>query len=92
MKWVDDLIVYRPKTILFLILLLTGFFADHARHIHLDSSVDSLLPKDDPEKGYYDEVRRLFGSDEIGVIAVIADDIYTPAVLQKIERLTEEIR
>jgi predicted RND superfamily exporter protein/CRP-like cAMP-binding protein len=92
MKWVDDLIVYRPKTILFLILLLTGFFADHARHIHLDSSVDSLLPKDDPEKGYYDEVRRLFGSDEIGVVAVIADDIYTPAVLQKIERLTEEIR
>ncbi len=92
MKWVDDLIVYRPKTILFLILLLTGFFADHARHIHLDSSVDSLLPKDDAEKGYYDEVRRLFGSDEIGVIAVIADDIYTPAVLQKIERLTQEIR
>jgi uncharacterized protein len=92
MKWVDDLIIYRPKIILFLILLLTGFFAYHARYIRLDSSVDSLLPKDDPEKGYYDEVRHLFGSDEIGVIGVIADNIYTPQVLQKIKRLTDEIQ
>jgi hypothetical protein len=92
MQRVYDLIIYRPKTILFLILLLTGFFAYHARHIHLDSSVDSLLPKDDPEKGYYDEVRHLFGSDEIGVIGVIADNVYTPVVLQKIKRLTEQIR
>ena len=61
-----SLIVDRPKTVLFLVLLLTGFFVIHARHIHLDSSVDSLLPRDDPEKTYYDEVRRQFGSDEIG--------------------------
>jgi len=33
------LIVHRPKTILFLIILLTGFFASHARHIRVDSSV-----------------------------------------------------
>lgn len=92
MQRVYALIVTRPKTILFFVLVVTVFFASHARHIHLDSSVDSLLPKDDPEKAYYDEVRRLFGSDEIGVIGVIADNIYTPAVLQKIKRLTDEIK
>ncbi|HEV8712116.1 MAG TPA: MMPL family transporter [Candidatus Binatia bacterium] len=92
MQRVSYLIVHRPKTILFLLLLLTGFFAYHARHIHLDSSVDSLLAKDDPEKGYYDEVRHLFGSDEIGVIGVVADNVYTPPVLQKIKRLTDEIK
>ena len=85
------LIVHRPKTVLLLVLLLTGFFAIHARHIHLDSSVDSLLPRDDPEKTYYEEIRRQFGSDEIGVIGVIADDVYSPQVLQKIKRLTESI-
>lgn len=92
MQRVYDLIIHRPKSILFFILLLTGFFANHARHIHLDSSVESLLPKNDPEKAYYDEIRQQFGSDEIGVIGVIADNIYTPAVLQKIQRLTEAIR
>ena len=92
MQRVSYLIVHRPKTIVFLILLLTGFFAYHVQHIHLDSSVDSLLARDDPEKGYYDEVRHQFGSDEIGVIGVIADNIYTPQVLQKIKRLTDEIK
>ena len=91
MERVYHLIVYKPKSVLFLILLLTGFFAYHARHIRLDSSVDSLLPKEDPEKHYYNEVRQLFGSDEIGIIGLITDNIYTAAVLQKIKRLTEEI-
>jgi predicted RND superfamily exporter protein len=78
------LIVHRPKTILFFIFLLTVFFAYHARHIRLDSSVESLLPKDDPNKEYYDEVRQLFGSDEIGIIGLITDSVYTPEVLQKV--------
>src|SRR5215470_13514617 len=54
--------------------------------------VESLLHKDDPEKTYYDKVRQQFGSDEIGVIGIITDNIYTPRSLQKIQRLTDAIR
>lgn len=39
MERVYHLIVYRPKIILLLIFLLTAFFAYHARHIRLDSSM-----------------------------------------------------
>ena len=92
MTRVYDLIVHRPKSIVLSILLLTGFFAYHAQHIRLDSSVESLLPRGDTEKAYYDEVRGLFGSDEVGVIGIIADNVYAPHVLAKIKRLTEEIR
>jgi predicted RND superfamily exporter protein len=59
------LILHRPKSILILIFLLTAFFAYHAQYVRLDSSVESLLPKGDAEKAYYDEVRNLFGSDEV---------------------------
>lgn len=86
------LIIHRPKSILFIILLLTAFFAYHARHIRIDSSVEALLPRGDPEKQYYDEIRRTFGSDDVAVVGVIADTIYTPQTLQKIKRLTEEFR
>jgi hypothetical protein len=92
MEQAYHLIVRRSKSILFLILLLTGFFAYHAQHIRLDSSVESLLPRDDPDKQYYQEVRQLFGDDEMGVIGLVTDDIYTPEVLRKIKRLTEEIK
>jgi predicted RND superfamily exporter protein len=92
MERVWSLIVSRPKPLLLLLFLLTGFFAAHARHIRLNSSVESLLPAEDPEKRYYEEIRHLFGSDEVGVIGVVADNVYTPRVLQKIKRLTDEIQ
>ena len=83
MTRVYDLIVHRPKSIVLSILLLTGFFAYHAQHIRLDSSVESLLPRGDTEKAYYDEVRGLFGSDEVGVIGIITDNVYAPHVLDE---------
>ncbi len=92
MERVYHLVVYRPKTVLLLIVLLTGFFAYHARHVRIDSSAASILPQGDPEKGYYDEVRRLFGSDDVAVIGIITDNIYTPQVLEKVKRLTDEFR
>jgi uncharacterized protein len=92
MARVYSFIVDRPKSVLFLLLLITAFLAYHARNIRLDSSVDSLLPKGDPERQYYNEVRQLFGSDEIGVIGLITTNVYTPEVLQKLKRLTEEVK
>ena len=91
MEQIYRLVVYRPKSVLLVLILLTGFFAYHARHIRLDSSVESLLPEDDPENQYYQEVRKLFGGDDLGVIGLIADNIYTPEILQKIQRLTQEV-
>ncbi len=91
MERVYHLVVYRPKTVLLLIVLLTGFFAYHARHIRIDSSVESLLPRDDPEKQYYDEARRLFGSDDMGIIGLVAENVYTPATLEKIRRITTKV-
>ncbi len=85
-------IIHRPCFVLLLILLLTGFFAFHARHIQVDSSLDSLLPDNDPERQYYNDVVRLFGSENVAVIGILTDNIYTPHTLQKIQRLTDEFR
>jgi hydrophobe/amphiphile efflux-3 (HAE3) family protein len=85
-------IIHRPRLILLLIFLITGFFAFHARHIQIDSSLDSLLPDNDPERQYYNDVVRLFGSENVAVVGLLADNIYTPQTLQKIQRLTDEFR
>ncbi len=92
MEHVYGLIVDRPKLTLGLILLLTGFFGWSARHIQLDSSIESLLPGDNTDSQYYAEIRHLFGSDEIGVVGIIADTIYTPETLKKIVRLSKRIK
>ena len=84
-------IVRRPAVTLLAVALATLFFGWHARDIRLDSSVETLLNEGDDEKAYYDEIRRLFGSDEIGVVAVLADDVYAPDVLTRIRDLTDAI-
>lgn len=92
MERIYHVIIHRPRLILSLIFLLTLFFAYHARQIQIDSSIDSLLPQHDPERQYYNDVRRLFGGEDIAVVGLITDNVYTPQTLQKIKRLTEEFR
>lgn len=92
MDQIYGLIVRRPKLILLLIVLLTAIFALQARHIQLDSSIESLLPREDPEKQYYEEIRQIHGSDEIVVIGLVTDNVYRPETVKKIERITEKIR
>lgn len=86
------LIVYRPTVLVALLACITAFFAYHARQIDYDSSIESLLPQDDPERAYYEQVIQQFGNDEAGIIGLIADDVYTPAVLEKLKRITEALQ
>ena len=85
------LVVNRPKTVLLLLFLFTCVFGVYAKDIRLDSSVESLLSQDNPDSQYYAAVRQLFGSDEVGVVGLLADDIYTVDVLRKITRLTQAL-
>jgi len=84
-------IVGWPKATLLIVAVATAFFAWQARGLRLDASVETLLNEGDAAKAYYAEIRSLFGSDEIGVVGVITDDVYKPEVLAKIQRLTDEI-
>lgn len=86
------LIVYRPALLVVLLAGVTAFFAYYAQHIEYDSSIESLLPADDPEKTYYEEVIQQFGNDEAGIIGLVADDVYTTAVLEKLKRITAAIK
>jgi predicted RND superfamily exporter protein len=40
---------------------------------------------------YYDDVRTAFGSDDIAVVGVRADDIFSPQTLTKIARVTDQL-
>ena len=82
-------IIARAWWIIAATLLVTVFLGWAASRITVDSSVEALLPPDDPERRYYSEIRKLYGSDEIGFIGVFAEDAYQPDVLEKIRRLTD---
>jgi predicted RND superfamily exporter protein len=61
------------------------------RRIEIDTSFNRMLPSDDPAKKFYDRVRRIFGSDESMVVALVADDVFQPEHLETVVRLTQRI-
>jgi predicted RND superfamily exporter protein len=77
----------RPRLILTLIGIVTVALGYFAAQIRVDSAIENLLPSDDPDRAYYETVRRVFGSEEATVIGVF-DDVFAPATLAMIDRLS----
>ena len=93
-----DIVTRYAAVVLGLSVLLTVFAISRIvdlqtgeRHLTLDPSVDRLIPEADEGKAYYDHVREVFGSDQTLLVALVADDIFSPDVLASVIRMTERI-
>lgn len=65
----------------------------HERHwlLEVDPAFNTVLPDEDEEKQFYEHVRRLFGSDETMLVAVVDEDVFTYESLDRLARLTRSI-
>lgn len=80
-----------PRVTLAVMLAITVFFGVYAARIKMDSSIENLLPADDPDKLYYDDVKKVFGDEEIAVIGVFADDVFAPSTIKKVADLSTRL-
>jgi predicted RND superfamily exporter protein len=60
-------------------------------HLEIDPSANRLIADDQPSKLFYDQTRRIFGSDETLIITVAAADVFTPEVFDTVTRMTQRI-
>jgi hypothetical protein len=72
----------------FAITVWLGFYA---WQIRIESALDTVLPRGDPAVAYYDQIRATFGSDDVGVVGMLAPDVLAPATLEKLSRLSKEL-
>jgi len=87
----NQLVVRWPKLTVLIALLITAFFGYHARHFRFNGSVENLYDRNDPNKKYDEKIRAIFGSDDMGVIGVVAENVYAAATLEKIKRITAAV-
>lgn len=78
----------RRLVTLFLLLGLAALAASQMPKIVIDTSYDSLMRAKDPGRVAYDGVVERFGSDNTTIVYLKADDVFTPARLRAVERLT----
>jgi predicted RND superfamily exporter protein/CRP-like cAMP-binding protein len=62
-----------------------------ALRLHLDASLDRLLPRGDAELAFETRTRRLFGQRDALLVGLVADDVFSPAALRALARMTERM-
>lgn len=83
-----------PWVVTLLILLGSAFFAYGLLKIQIDASSSGMMIQSDPAIAYYEETLKKFGSDNITVIFVKDQNIFTPeklALLDDIHFQLEEL-
>src|SRR5262250_979310 len=90
MERFNRLVVEWPKLTILIALLITAGLGYKARNFRFNSSFENLYDQNDPNKKYYEEVTARFGNDDMGVIGIVADDVYSRDTLEKIRRITAE--
>src|SRR5881296_1556846 len=80
-----------PLAVVVANLGVTAVLGLYAVHIRIENSLESMLPAGDPKVAYYNTTRALFGSDDVGVIGVRADDVFAPSTILKIARVTDAL-
>src|SRR5262245_29532872 len=81
-------LVRHPIAVVVANLAVTAILGVYALHIRIEQSLESVLPSGDPNVAYYEHVRQVFGSDDVAVVGMRADDIFAPDTITKINRVT----
>ena len=82
----------RPAPTLAGLVLVSLMAAFGLPKVVIDSGFDRLVPRDDAERQSYLRVAREFGSDHRSFVYVRDPELWTPAKLQALEKLHEDLR
>ena len=62
-----------------------------APRLRIDPSLNEMLPADDPARRFYEELLERFGSDDVVVVGLISDALFTRDGLETFERTSEAL-
>lgn len=93
MRRLATFIVRKRAPILWIIILITVFFLYHSLKIEMYTAFSDLLPRDHPYIRVHNEFWKTFGGANVVLLSVevTEGDIFNPAILEKIKKLTETI-
>ena len=60
-------------------------------HLDIDPSTEPLLPRNDPAKDLYESAVLDFGDDEVFVVAIECEEVFSVGCLSAIDRVTDRI-
>ncbi|MBU0763894.1 MAG: MMPL family transporter [Bacteroidetes bacterium] len=92
MERLAGFIIKQKWFIIITVLGLTVFFGYQVRYLTINSDILSTLPDDDPAARLYKDIGDQYGGNDIGMIVLETDDIFTTDVLQHIRQITDSLK
>ena len=89
MKGLAKIIVKLKWIIILVVAGLTVFFGLQLGNIKVNSDILSTLPDDDDTGVLYKNIGKQFGGNEIGMIVLETDDVFTWEVLDHVRQVTD---
>ncbi|WP_309398996.1 MMPL family transporter [Cerasicoccus maritimus] len=78
--------------VILLILALTGYSLWHAQNLTVNVSTESLIPADSPLRLEYQRVTDEFGSDQLALIYVEDEKLFTQEKLEQLKNLSKQLK
>ena len=92
LRKLTEIVTKFPKTTIALVLLATIFFAIQFPKIKIDTDPENMLEQKQPDRVFYDNVKREFGIHDLLVVGIVDEDgIFNQKTLPKIAKITDEI-
>lgn len=86
------LVLAHPRLIVLAVILVTvALGLGLRRGLLLDVSPQSFIERESPARKDFERIRDQFGDDRYFIIAVVCDDLFTPANFAKLRKLHEQI-
>jgi predicted RND superfamily exporter protein len=85
-------VVLHPKPIIAATLAITVVYLGviFFRGVSFNGSPETLARKDETYR-FYNETRKLFGDDRVIIVAITTSDVFTPAFLERLNRMTNRL-
>jgi predicted RND superfamily exporter protein len=78
--------------IVIIVFLLTAYFGYQLKDIKINADIISSLPDDDPVALLYKNIGKEFGGNELGMVVLEADDIFTKEIIEHVKLITDTLK
>ena len=84
-------IYHHPKKVILILMLILAFPISHLPQIKMDTSTEGFMHQDDPVLLAYNKFRDAFGRDEMIVLGIKNEDIFSLKFLKQLKQLHTDL-
>ncbi len=90
---ITEFSIDRPWVLFGIIAVITAVFMFQFPQINIDTDPENMLQPDQPDRAYYDEIKKEFGIDDIVVVGIVDNNgIFRPEALRQVSEIINEIK